>query len=89
MTNHIKDPDSKLDYGFDWSSWLATGETILTSTWTVETGLTKVSDSNSTTATTIWVTGGTVGESYVITNHITTSDGREDDRSHVLKIKDR
>jgi hypothetical protein len=89
MSNYLHDPNAKLDYGFDWSSWLASGETILTSTWTVESGLTKVSDNNSTTATTIWVKGGTAGESYIITNHITTSAGREDDRSHVIKVKDR
>jgi hypothetical protein len=89
MSNYLKDPDAKLDYGFDWSDWLASGETIITSTWAVPLGLTKVSDSFSTTATTVWVTDGTVGEAHVITNHITTSAGREDDRSHTLKIKDR
>ena len=89
MTIFVKDPDANLDYGFDWSDWLADGETILTSTWTVTTGLTKDSDSSNDTATTIWVSGGTAGTSYTITNHITTSAGREDDRSHVLKVKDR
>ena len=89
MSIYVKDPQSVLDYGFDWSDWLADGETILTSTWTVTTGLTKDSDSSNDTATTIWVSGGTAGTSYTITNHITTSAGREDDRSHVLKVKDR
>jgi len=46
MTRFLKDPDAVLDYGFDWSDWLADGETISTSTWTVETGITKDSDSN-------------------------------------------
>lgn len=89
MSIFVKDPEAVLDYGFDWSDWLATGETIVTSTWAVATGLTKTTDSNSTEATTIWLTGGTVGASYVITNHITTSEGRADDRSHTIKVKDR
>lgn len=85
----VKDPEAVLDYGFDWSDWLADGETITDSTWSVSAGLTKDSDSFNDTATTIWLSGGTAGSSYTITNHITTSAGREDDRSHVLKVKDR
>lgn len=89
MSIYVKDPDAVLDYGFDWSDWLATGEVITTSTWSVTTGLTKDSDSSNDTATTIWVNGGTAGLSYTITNHIITSAGRADDRSHTIKVKDR
>lgn len=34
--NVDKDPAAILDYQFDWSQWLASCETILTSTWTVD-----------------------------------------------------
>jgi hypothetical protein len=89
MSSYLHDPQSKLDYGFDWSDWLKNGETIITSTWAIAPGLTKISDSFSTSATTIWLKDGTAGESHTITNHVVTSQGREDDRSHVLKVKDR
>ena len=89
MAKYIKDPDAVLDYGFDWSDWLQDGETISTSSWTVPTGLTEVGDSNTTTATKVWVSGGTAGDDYTITNHIVTSDSREDDRSHTLKVQER
>jgi hypothetical protein len=89
MSSYLHDPQAKLDYGFDWSDWLRDGEIIITSTWAIATGLTKISDSFSTSATTIWIKDGVAGESQVITNHITTSAGREDDRSHTLKVKDR
>ena len=83
------DPDAVLDYGCDWTAWLA-GDTITASSWTVSgTGLTIDSDSNTTTTTTVWVSGGTDGTNYDLTNHIVTDDGREDDRTLVLVCKSR
>ena len=89
MTIYPKDPDAVLDYGFDWSNWLQADETISVSTWTVATGLTKDSDSKTTTETKIWFSGGTAGTTYLVTNHITTSDGREDDRSFRIRVVNR
>lgn len=89
MPSYTKDPDATLDYGFDWSDWLATAETISASTWTVPTGITKVSDSRSTTMTTIWLSGGTVNTDYSVINHITTSAGRVDDRTILIKVRQR
>ncbi len=89
MTRFLKDPDAVLDYGFDWSDWLADGETISTSTWTVETGITKDSDSKSDTATIIWLSGGTVETTYIIANKIVTSAGRTDERSFSILMVQR
>lgn len=89
MSEFIKDPDAVLDYSIDWSSWLADGETITASTWVVPDGITKDSDSFSDTATVIWLSGGTAGTTYLIPNHITTSDGREDDRTLTFVGQDR
>lgn len=84
-----KDPDAKLDFGFDWSSWLATGETITASAWTVPTGITEESKSFSSTATLIWLSGGTAGASYTLQNQITTSASRIDERSFVVMVAER
>jgi hypothetical protein len=91
METFPKAASAKLDFGFDFLTlgWLATGETITASTWTIPTGITKVSDAFSSTATVVWISGGTLGASYQITNHITTSAGREDDRSILIKITTR
>lgn len=89
MGVYIKDPDAKLDYGFDWSDWLGTTETITTSTWTVPTGITKISDSKTDTLTTIWLSGGTHGANYSLVNHIKTNANREDDRTHIIKVRNR
>jgi hypothetical protein len=88
---YIKDPSAKLDYQVDWSSWLAASETISTSTWVVQSGITQTtpSPSNTTTTATIWLSGGTAGTEYTITNHIVTNQGREDERSFVVNVQDR
>lgn len=83
MTNFSKDPSEKLDYTLDWDDRLAVGETISASTWSVPAGITQSTPSPSftTTTTTIWLTGGTAGTNYQVTNHVTTSAGREYERS--------
>lgn len=95
-----KDPDAVLDYKFDWANttnggstpdWLASGETISTRTVTVEAGLTKDSDSltDSATSVTIWLSGGTAGESYTVHCRIVTSAGRTDDRTVTIEVVER
>ena len=84
----VKDPDATLDYIIDWSEWLDT-DTISTSTWTVPTGLTNVSDSNTTTTATIWLSGGTAGQRYTVSNRIVTAAGRTEDRSITIKVRQR
>lgn len=88
-TNYLKDPDATLDYVIDWSSWLATGDTIADSEFIAATGITVDSDTNDTTTATVWLSGGTVGESYEITNRITTADGRTDDRTIRIEVVER
>ncbi len=64
----------KLDYIIDWSDWLAVGETISTSVWVAETGVTDSDDSNTTTTATVFIAGGEETFSYKLTNTITTSN---------------
>lgn len=80
------DPDSTIDYQVDWTDWLAAegNDTITGSTWIVPTGLTKNSDTYTTTSATVWISGGTVGTLYTVTNRITTAGGRVEDQSIVL-----
>jgi hypothetical protein len=84
------DPQDKKDYTVNWASRLADAETITTSTWTVPTGITQPVGSpatNTTTTATIWLTGGTAGVHYKVTNHVVTSQGREYDWSIVVQVK--
>lgn len=84
-----KTADSILDFQFDWSTWLASGDTISTSTWTLESGITEDSESETTTTTTITISGGTTGKTYKATNAIVTANGFEANRTFFLKIQDR
>ena len=89
---YTKDPDAVLDYSIDWSAWLPTGDTITASTYTVNSDAADaivVDDTSfNTTTTTVWLSGGVAGQTYTVTNHITTSAGRQDDRSLTIKIKE-
>lgn len=86
---YIKDPDATLDFGVDWEDWLASGETISSSSWTVESGITKDSDSFTDTVATAWLSGGTAGTTYTLTNEITTSSSRTDNRTILVRVKER
>lgn len=95
LDERTKDPQDRLDYGFDWAAppptgpWLSDGDTITTSTWTVtgpDSLLVIDDDDHTTTVTRAWLTGGTLGESYKVTNHITTAQGRQRDRTLVIRI---
>lgn len=85
----LHDPAAKLDYAVDWTGWLREGETITASTWNAPDGLTTSLPGHADGIATIWVTGGTIGTSYRLTNHITTSEGREDERSITVVATDR
>lgn len=90
MTNvFYKDPNAILDYQWDWSSWLATSETISTAVITVPTGLTLSSQSNTTTKVTVFLSGGTVDAGYQVTCRITTNQARTEDRSIYLICRER
>jgi len=69
-----KDPADVVDYTLDWSDVLSDSETITTSTWTVPTGITKDSDSEADTTTTIFLSGGTAPVEYLLTNKIVTNN---------------
>ena len=81
-------PNAKLDYGFDWTAWLASDETISTSTWNTDV-LTSSSPQITGKVTSVFVEGGVVGTSYKIVNTVTTSVGRIDSRTIRLSCKNR
>jgi hypothetical protein len=83
-----KDPHAVLDYTIDWTRWLA-GDQIATSAWLVPAGLTKVGDSKSASSATVWLSGGTAGEAYIVTSRITTAGGRTEDRSFTVRVEER
>jgi len=84
-----KDPDASLPYKIDWTAWLA-GATISQSSWTVPAPLTGSGQSiESGTKTVIMLAGGVAGTTYTVTNRISATDGRVDDRSFELRVVER
>jgi len=90
-SSFLKDPDAVLDYKWDWSDWLASGETISSHTIAPVTGITKDSsaETDTDTSVTAWYSGGTVLIDYEVTCQIVTSDSRTDDRTITLKVRER
>jgi hypothetical protein len=72
---HSKEPSEALDYSINWARDLG-NDTITTSTWTVPPGLTENGTSNTETTTAIWLSGGVLSKTYIITNEVVTAGGR-------------
>lgn len=96
----VKDPDAELDYTIDWASdpenggpWLDDGEAIATSEFLLPDGITEGEDdkasSNTDQTATVWLSGGTDGTAYKVTNRIVTSAGRTADKSFMVSIRQR
>lgn len=80
-----KDPDEVLDYEIDWSDRLGT-DTIATSTWTVPVGLTEGTSDINGAKTFVFLSGGTDGARYRITNRVVTAGLRTMEQSVHLRI---
>lgn len=87
----FKDPNARLDYPYDWADWLTEGDSVTAATWVVtgnDDALVVEAEGVGGTITTAWLVGGTLGELYKLTCHVTTANGREDDHSELFVIQD-
>ncbi len=97
-----KDPDALLWYGIALDTWLPDGATLQSIAWTVPAGLTKVNQMINAAPLTVGdrtyaantvglvrLSGGTHGSDYTCVLHFVTSTGDEDERSIVVKVRNR
>lgn len=84
----VKDPNSVEDYQFNWVGEL-NGDTISTSSFLLPDGLTQVSASNTDSTATVFVSGGSNGQMYRITNRVVTAGGRTYDSTYRVYVMDR
>ena len=89
LKTFIKDPDAVLDYAFDWTEWLQSSETISVYTISIGAGIIKDSDSETNGIVTVWLSGGTDGETYEVACKITTGLGRTDERTAMVEMSER
>ena len=85
---YVKDPNATLDYVVNWATFLG-ADTISSDSWIVPVGITSVTETNTTTASTIWLSGGTARTKYPLTNRIVTAGGRTEDRTIFVLVKER
>jgi hypothetical protein len=81
-----KDPDEILDYQIDWSDRLFS-DAIVSSVWTVPPGLVGGAQSIAGASTVLWLSGGSLGQTYKIHNRVVTSGGRTLDQTVGLQIR--
>ncbi len=84
----VKDPGARLDYQVDWTDWLGT-DTITTSAWSVPAGLTKETEAFEAAVATVWLSGGTAQTDFTVTNAVTTAGGRVDQRSFLVRVREK
>jgi hypothetical protein len=95
LDTYTHDPDATLDYAIDWSEWLPDGDALSTATWTVtgaDAALTVAGSpapSHAAGIATAWLTGGTDRVDYRVTCRVTTTGGRVDDRSILVRVRER
>ena len=92
MTNVFdKDPNADLDYQWDWGTWLADGETIVSAEITTPDDLTMHDKIIGDKTVTAWFSGGVAGKGYKITCHMSSSNTppRTDDRSIYFRCRER
>ncbi len=87
-----KDPNAVKDYAIDFAaegdSYLLNGDTLVSAVWTVPAGIVKTNELLEATKAKIWLSGGTVGVSYSIVCHFTTTSNIVDDRTFRVVIKE-
>jgi len=96
MPHFLIDPDERLDFTFDWASFLAEGgsppDAIAGASFTIvptdggsPTGPLLSGEASSASAATVFVSNCRVGAIYRLTNRIVTTAGRIAERSITLR----
>lgn len=86
-----KAPNEVFDYVVDWTADLLPSDTISTSEWTVEAGITKDADSilAGLLTTDIDLSGGVAGTNYELINKIVTTGGKTFERRLYIMVQER
>lgn len=99
-----KDTNETLDYSLDWSRWLRSGESIVSSSWYIDDatgtkvaftapnvveGLQNSGATNSATITTLTLSAGTVNKKYKLYCSVTLNTSFVAERSITITIKER
>ena len=87
-----KDPRAELQYGVDWVDWLDAGDTLTTSSFTIENSDASISLQRNPILSGVayaTVSGGTTGTIYTVRCDISTTAGYDDTRRFRIKVENR
>ena len=89
---YLKYPHSRVDYAIDWTGYLD-GQIVASSQWTVvpdePEGIALEEASFGLARAAATLSGGVPGHVYSVSNRVTLSDGRSDERSITLRVEQR
>lgn len=92
MSYYLKDPQSRVDYAIEWTGYVD-GQVVAASEWAVDPaepgGIAVDAAGHDLTRAAATLSGGVPGHVYQVTNRVTLSDGRIDERSIVLRVEQR
>ncbi len=83
-----KDPSDVLDYVWDWTDFLGSTDTIQSFSFELPTELTEVTSGEVDGKVTLWVSGGTLDETYPVSCTIVTAEGRTKKRTAIFMMDD-
>lgn len=93
MTMMVKDPDSRIDFEFDWAVAYPDGQAVTASMWAVAPdqagGVAVAGAAHDLMRATATLAGGVAGRVYRVTNRVTLSDGQIDERSMTVRVEER
>ena len=90
-----KDTEAVLDYSVDWTTWMPSGDSINTSTWSIAAisgdtdALTVDSSAKTSYVATAVLSGGTDGNIYTVSNTIATVNNITERRHFRVSVKAR
>lgn len=83
-----QDPQDREPVLMKYAGWLGSDDSLVDSAWTLPDGITADGEDRDATSAIIFITGGTIGQRYKFTNHVTAVSGREKDRSFYISVKE-
>jgi hypothetical protein len=90
LTWPAKDPDEAVLYGVDFAERLDSGAALSVATWTISpAGLTQGSATVDGAVASVKISGGALGDAYLVTCRATTSDGQTLEETAILEIRGR
>ena len=89
MKTFVKSEYEEIVKAFDYSDRMVPGDSLTSSTWEVGNGLTGANAVYDSDGSEIELSGGTVGNQYLVTNKVATTNGEKYQRSFYILVRDR